>query len=243
MEALTDPAGRFFNPDPRVTVVPLSEGRSCYVIDDVLARPEAVVQWAASAAFEPPVGYPYPGLFCDLPAALTQRVADHFAQQVRGRMGARRTLEHSVRLSMVTVPPVDLEPRQWQCHRDRVSDRDDILFAASVLYLFREPALGGTSFYAPRLPSAQTDRLLIDSQMLEAREFSARYGLEPGYMAGGNAYFEQVAAIPAAWNRAIFYDGGLFHSADIDNPDLLCADPMRGRLTLNSFFTCRRNAR
>jgi hypothetical protein len=40
----------------------------------------------------------------------------------------------------------------------------------------------------------------------------------------------------------LFYDGGLFHSGDIDEPGLLSPDPSRGRLTLNSFFTCRRNA-
>jgi hypothetical protein len=46
----------------------------------------------------------------------------------------------------------------------------------------------------------------------------------------------------AAWNRMIFYDGGLFHSADISQPSLNSADPRTGRLTLNGFFTCRRNA-
>jgi hypothetical protein len=62
-------------------------------------------------------------------------------------------------------------------------------------------------------------------------------------MAGSNAYFERIAQVPATWNRAIFYDGGLFHSADVDQPVLLSSDPLRGRLTLNSFFTCSRKAR
>jgi hypothetical protein len=78
--------------------------------------------------------------------------------------------------------------------------------------------------------------------LLDAREFGARYGLQPGYMASSNAYFERVAQVSAAWNRVIFYDGGLFHSADVDQPGLLSRDPARGRLTLNSFFTCKRNA-
>jgi hypothetical protein len=41
----------------------------------------------------------------------------------------------------------------------------------------------------------------------------------------------------------IYYDGGLFHSGDIGEPSQLSADPRVGRLTLNGFFTCRRNAR
>jgi hypothetical protein len=79
--------------------------------------------------------------------------------------------------------------------------------------------------------------------MLSAADFSARYGLQAGYMNGSNPYFKRVAQVPAAWNRMIYYDGGQFHSADIDAPQALSADPRAGRLTLNAFFTCRRNAR
>jgi hypothetical protein len=162
---------------------------------------------------------------------------------VRKLVGARRTVDMSVRLSMVTLPPSRLDPLQWQCHRDRVADDPKAwLFAASVLYLFRDPGLGGTSFYVPRLSPEETDRLLADSQLLNAHDFSARYGLQAGYMAGSNDYFERIAQVRAAWNRMIFYDGGLFHSADVDQAALLSAEPSRGRLTLNGFFTCRRSA-
>ena len=61
-------------------------------------------------------------------------------------------------------------------------------------------------------------------------------------MTASNAYFERIATVPAAWNRLIFYDGGLFHSAHIEQPALLASDPTRGRLTLNGFFTCRRHS-
>ena len=63
-----------------------------------------------------------------------------------------------------------------------------------------------------------------------------------GYMTGSNAYFERVAKINAAWNRAIFYDGSLFHGPDVDQPSLLSDDVLRGRLTLNGFFGCKRQA-
>ena len=244
MSAWLDSAGRFFNPELRVSVVPLTRDQHCLVIDNALANPEGLIDWASASVFNPPVGYPYPGLVLETPAAITQCVADFFAQHVRKRMGARRTLDLTLRLSMVTLAPAELEPRQWQCHRDRVADdANQFLFAASVLYLFRDPALGGTSFYVPRQSAVQTDRIVADSQMLDTSEFSARYGLEPGYMAGSNAYFEQVAKLPAAWNRMIFYDGGQFHSAEVEKPALLSADPRRGRLTLNGFFTCQRSAR
>lgn len=243
MTAWWDGMGPFFNPDPTISVLPLAGDQCCVVIDDALTDPQALVTWAAGQTFEAPAGYPYPGLVLDAPMALRMRCADYFALHVRGRLRARRTLDATARLSMVTQPPAELEPRQWQCHRDRVvDDPRAYLFAASVLYLFRDPALGGTSFYVPRQSAAETDRLLADSQLLDAKEFSARYGLAPGYMAGSNAYFERIAQVPAAWNRVVYYDGGIFHSADVGRPDCLGADPTRGRLTLNSFFTCRRNA-
>jgi hypothetical protein len=85
--------------------------------------------------------------------------------------------------------------------------------------------------------------VVADSQALDAQAFSARYGWQPGYMNGSNDHFERVAQVPAAWNRMIFYNGGLFHSADVAEPARMRADALRGRLTLNSFITCRKSAR
>jgi Family of unknown function (DUF6445) len=243
MTAWLDTTGRLFNPQPTIQVVPLVDGQCCVVVDDVLAHPQLLVDWAASQQFKGPVGYPYPGVVANVPPELSQRVADHFALFARKPLGGRRTLDATVRLSVVSQAPQTLEPRQWQCHRDRVADDPRaMLFAASVLYLFDNPALGGTSFYQPRQSSDATDQMLADSQLLDATTFSARYGLQPGYMAGSNAYFERIGQVAARWNRAIFYDGGLFHSADVDETGPLSADVGRGRLTLNSFFSCKRNA-
>lgn len=238
-----DGDARFFNPRPAISSVPLPGGLEVVVIDDVLLDPDGLVEWARTQAFQPPDGFPYPGVIVGAPGGLAARCADFFAQHARTRLRARRTLGHDMRLSMVTTPPSLLDPRQWQCHRDRVTTDPGIVFVASVLYLFRNPALGGTSFYVPRQSAADTDRIQYDSQTLEPRQFAARYGLSAGYMDGSNAYFDCVARVPAAWNRMILYDAGFFHSGDIGRPDLLTADPATARLTLNGFFTCRRQAR
>ncbi|MDE2081058.1 MAG: hypothetical protein KGI90_06890 [Burkholderiales bacterium] len=236
--------GPLFNPRPAVRVLTLARDQHCVVIDELLARPEDLVDWACGQTFQPPRGVPYPGLLLPAPAALAQAVADCFAQHARGRIGGRRTLEAAVRLAMVTLPPEALAPCQWQCHRDRIAaDPARVLFAASVLYLFRDPALGGTSFYRPRLPPAEVERMVADSQQLGAAEFRARWGVAPGYMTGSNDHFERIAQVPAAWNRMILYDGGLFHSGDVEQPQRLSPDPARGRLTLNGFFTCTRALR
>jgi uncharacterized protein DUF6445 len=244
MSEWLDSAGRFFNPAPRISVIQITSEQVCVIVDEALSHPEGLISWAAAQSFVPPRDYPYPGVVTDAPAAVTQRVEEHFAQHARSRLKARRTLGVVVRPSLVTVPPGELEPIQWQCHRDRLAaEPDRVLFAAMVLYLFRDPALGGTSFYRPRQSADQTERMIADSEALGGAEFGARYGLRAGYMLGSNQHFECIATVPAAWNRMIFYDGGLFHSADIGEPSRLSADPRVGRLTLNGFFTCRRNAR
>ncbi|GAH33624.1 unnamed protein product, partial [marine sediment metagenome] len=55
-------------------------------------------------------------------------------------------------------------------------------------------------------------------------------------------WFVHIGRVAAKWNRIVFYDGSMLHSGDIFAPDRLSADPLRGRLTLNGFFTSRRNA-
>jgi hypothetical protein len=237
-----DGDGRFFNPDLRISTLPLGFGHEVLIIDDVLLDPEGLVDWARQREFHAP-NFAYPGLIVPGPKALSARFLDFFMQHARTPLGARRTISHDIRLSMVCTPPEQLDPRQWQCHRDEVSTDPAVLFVGSVLYLFRDPALGGTSFYVPRQSPEATDRILYDSQTLAAPQFAARYDLEPGYMDGSNAYFGCVARVPAAWNRMILYDAGIFHSGDIGRPYLLTTDPATARLTLNGFFSCRRQGR
>jgi len=242
MEPWLDANGRFFNPQVTLRWLRLKSGAPYCVIDDALANPHGLAQWAKSQRYSQPP-YPYPGVVCEVPP-ITALVADFFAQHIRTALGARRTLSSVSRLSMVTKAPHLLAPCQWQCHRDRVDAPPvDVVLAASVLYLFHDQQLGGTSFYAPRQSPEATERMVIDSQLLAADAFSARYGLSAGYMAGSNAYFERTDRAEAVWNRMIFYDGDVFHSGDVGEAQHLSPDPERGRLTLNSFFTCKRSAR
>jgi hypothetical protein len=111
-----------------------------------------------------------------------------------------------------------------------------------VLYLFKDESLGASSFYEPARPARETAELFDDASHLSAEAFALRYALEPGYIHTSNNYFTRIGGIPAKWNRLIFYDGGELHSGDITAPEKLSHDPLAGRLTLNGFFTCRRNA-
>ncbi len=46
MNEWLDSAGRCFNPNPRVSVLPLTAGQVCVVVDEVLANPDGLVAWA-----------------------------------------------------------------------------------------------------------------------------------------------------------------------------------------------------
>ena len=226
-----------FNPSPRVSTLAL-RGGVCLVIDDALLNPAAWVAHAASERLTPPP-YPYPGLVADAPA-LAERQADFVAQHALPCLGVRQLLAGNARWSLVTTPPEQLQPVQWQCHVDLPSTPADQLIAASVLYLFEDPRQGGTSFYVPRRPAAELDAMILDSLKLDGQRFAAQHGVARGYMTGSNTWYEQVLQVPAVFNRMILYDATVFHSGQIEHPELLSTDPQRGRLTLNGFFRFRR---
>lgn len=233
-----------FNPRPRIDAIAIADGHVCYVVDDALLEPQRWVDYAAERAteFERSPHNAYPGPELRMPDEISANLDAFFATHVRRLLHARRTLRMYSRLSLATASPETLNPRQWICHRDRMAVETGQCIAASVLYLFRNSTLGGTSFFIPRRPAHEIAVLVHESGTLPSADFARKYGLPPGYMTASNAWFEKVLTVPAQWNRLIFYDGSLFHCGDIASPDKLSDDPRTGRLTLNGFFTCRRNA-
>lgn len=118
---------------------------------DILEDPQ---EWVDTASrhrdrFEPS-SFAYPGLELALSSRVLSLFAEFFAAHARKRLGGRRTLGVTARYSIATLQPHELLARQWLCHRDSAGMPADLCMAASVLYLFRDEALGGTSFYRPR---------------------------------------------------------------------------------------------
>lgn len=228
-----------FNPQPRVEVVPIGGRQACYVIDDALLEPERLVALAVEqrARFVEAPHNAYPGLELRMPEAFSAALDQFFRLRVRDRLGVRRVQRMYSRLSLVTRPPQALTPPQWLPHRDRMQKVPGECVSASVLYLFRDPALGGTRFYRQKQPERETARLLYDSVVLSTADFRARYPVDAGYMGESNAFFDHALTIEPKWNRLVFYDGDVFHSGDIRAPERLSDDPAAGRLTLNGFFT------
>jgi hypothetical protein len=235
-----------FNPRPHLQQVHIAPGHSAYVIDDALTEPQRWIDLAAQHrtdfARSPHNAFPGPEL--RLPDPLSARLGEYFSQHVRSRLGARRIERCYARLSLATLQPAQLEPRQWIAHRDRLEPEPGKLTAACVLYLFHDQALGGTAFFTPKRPMPETRLMIHESGQLDGAAFAAKYGLAPGYMTAGNAWFEKTASIAPRLNRLVFYDGGaVFHTSDIALPEKLSDDARIGRLTLNGFFVCRAAAK
>lgn len=237
-----------FNPGARIEAVPLDPvhlpGKLCLVVDDFLLNPQAMVELAVAwrRHFLSPGTSVYPGLELWMPPAVTGLLDEWFRQHARAALGARRSLRTDCRLSMVTLPPDALQPTQWFCHRDNPGLDANLVRCASVLYLFHDAGFGGTSLYRPTRPMDEIERMVQDTVRLDAEAFCSRWDIAPGYMHGSNAYFERVLQVPARFNRAVFYDGGVFHCSDNGPAGELSDDPRQGRLTLNGFFTCTRVA-
>lgn len=217
----------------------------CHVVDGALENPEAWRAFAVAArgAFRDAPHNAFPGPELRLPEPAAAGLGTYFDERFRASFDGRRTERFYARLSMVTRAPEQLMPWQWQPHVDQLATSPEQSIAASVLYLFDDPALGGTAFYRPKRPAAELLPMIEDSSRLPPAEFSAKHGVAPGYMTESNDWYEKVASVPAAYNRLIVYSGTVFHSGEIAHPERLSDDPAIGRLTLNGFFTCRRRAR
>jgi hypothetical protein len=231
------------NPRPRIERIAIGPRHDCFVIDDALLEPERWVEYATAHRdeFAELERNAYPGIELPLPEPAEAQLEAFFALHLRRRLGARRTLRRMARLSLATTAPDRLAPRQCFCHADHLDVPPGHAIAASVLYLFRDPALGGTGFYMPKKPPGEIARLVRAATEWPAERFHGETGIARGYMTDTNAWFHKVLAVEPRWNRMVVYPGTVLHSADIASPQLLSADPRLGRLTINGFFACTRS--
>ena len=87
---------------------------------------------------------------------------------------------------MVTTPPQTLRPNQWICHRDSDGLDAQQSVQASVLYLFKDETLGGTSFCEQIRSAEETAQLFRDAEKFSASDFAQKYSIEPGYINQSN---------------------------------------------------------
>ena len=229
------------NPRPVVSVVPLFDGHQCVIVDNFLAEPETMVEYAAlqRAEFLDSVGNYYPGPELPLTGRFVSSVQEAFLLHARAPLKARRVLGTVCRLSLATKRAEQLLPGQRMPHRDSY-DLDPMEgVGAMVLYLFEDQRLGGTNFFKPKVPPAEITALLRELKRMEQAGESPVPAKPPTFAIASDDHFEKVLTVEPRFNRAIFYNGQLFHSGHLAAPELLADDPAVGRLTVNAFFKLR----
>lgn len=233
-----------FNPNATIKVVPLFDEHNCIVIDDFLRDPKALVSFAKSnrANFLYDEDNYFPGLEMGMGREFALSLEQYFTLQMRRYFNARRQLGVSCRISMTTLQASELNSLQRLCHRDADTFPDGVGIAAAVVYLFQDSKLGGTSFYRPKLSDDVTRELLKKAQESSSETCTTLLNTKPGYLNASNEYFELMETITAKWNRAIFYEGTIFHAAQITQPNALTNDPETARLALNGFFKFKKMA-
>ncbi len=214
--------------------------RKCVLVDDALPAPEQLRELAAKhwAAFTPPQANAFPGPELALPETAAWGLAQAIqalAAEYLGMPTAPQALQSVfARLSVVTRKAHELDPIQRLCHRDRLAAPPGSRVLAAVLYLFHDPALGGTNFFSPTDPERIAERMAIAASASHA-ELDAHIGPARGYLCTSNAWFTHTATVPARFNRLLAYDGSEFHGSAIEDAALLQANPDRGRLAINVF--------
>jgi Family of unknown function (DUF6445) len=231
------------NPKLHIELVHVAEGQACAVIDDFLLNPEAAVTFACdrSDRFEAQERA-YPGLV--LPVGNTPLEAvNRFIQTELSRLFnfCRGGITFHSQLSLTMLQPDQFTWIQRLCHTDPRLEPGRMNLAA-LLYLFKDPELGGTGFYRWKEPEFWREMTSLqrddpDAGLDVLRERFEMFRQPARYMTESNEAAELLDVAPAKFNRLIFYSGELPHSAHITHPERLSADPQTGRLTLNWFVS------
>lgn len=211
------------------------EAAPLLVIDNMVADPDALVEYAAGKYFSDVASY-YPGVRSKAPLTYQQFVLTHmrglFSEYFGVQPGTLRfTMCH---FSVVTTPPAMLTHLQCIPHVDSVFGNE----LAFVHYLFRRD-LGGTSFYRHR----RTGFEFID-QARRSEYFACveeeKHGPnkpEARYINGSTALYEEVGRQEGIFNRLVIYRRNSLHSGSIREDFVPDPDPRTGRLSINGFLT------
>jgi hypothetical protein len=225
------------NPHPAMRINKLAlgaEGAPLLVIDQLLAEPERLVEAAARTEFADQ-GSMFPGLRAAAPLSyrsLLESVLNPLLRDCFGLAPGRFDFP-MCHYSLVAQPPAQLRFLQRVPHIDSVG-ADGL---ATVHYLFHGD-WGGTAFYRHRstgFESVAAARGETYFRELE-RESHGDAAARAGYIDGDTALFERIASVDAAYNRLIVYRRNCLHSGNIDSTRVPPADPLTGRLSINSFI-------
>lgn len=227
------------HPDLRVRVEHVGTQKiPLLVVDDFVARPEQLVDYAATRVTLAPPTDKYPGLRAPAPACYFDVLRKGLTRAINQAYSLPNLELHSAisYLCVVTTRPEDLDPVQCLPHIDGTAPNG----FSSVHYLC-SPTYAGTSLYRHRstgyelVPEFRHARYrAVLEQELRDRPLTTR-----GYINGDTELFERIASTEVAFNRLVLYPSYALHSADIDRHFAFDPDPRTGRFSVNSWLQMR----
>ena len=224
-------------PSPRVSLHMVGHEREpVLVIDGVMRRAAALVDYAAAEVSFAPAGIPgggYPGIRAPAPlnyVGALVRAMDPLVRRAFGLDGVALA-RAECNFSLVTTRPGDLLPLQRVPHVDTV---DPLQFA--YLHFLCDGRFGGTAFYRHRATGfeALTPERAAPYEAARDRELAVAPPT-PAYINGDTPCFERTAAFDARFDRLLIYRSRVLHSGHINPTAELSPDPRGGRLTANVF--------
>jgi hypothetical protein len=223
------------HPDIRISQRTIGEeGAPLLVIDNLVSDPDRLVRKASSSHFlkQPTM---FPGIRAPAPLSYQQFLQDLLNPLLQKCFGLEpaRFVFPMCHFSLVTQAPQELAFLQRVPHIDSV--RGDGL--ATVHYLFRGN-WGGTAFYRHRKSGFEyidekRHRAYFDCLAHESLHDDATGA---GYIDEDTALFQRIADVEGVFNRMVVYRRNSLHSGRIDNTQVPPADPVTGRLSINSFI-------
>ena len=221
----------------------VGESRSpVVVIDDFTGSVDEIVAVAGDLGpFVAPEGTSYPGVrrfitkTDESAYAYVMNACRTAAPLVGQAFGVRGFDLREANFSMMTVQPGNLQPIQKAPHFDDVHQN---IFA--LLHYLRVPAGTGTAFFRHRATNIERVTTTNGMRLYAATlAETATLPADAGYIHGSNQFYEQIAAVEAAPDRAIIYNSTLLHSAIVPPTMSFGSSPEQVRLTGNIFLLGR----
>jgi hypothetical protein len=226
-----------FNQNASVSSVRVGECPiSVTVADDVLLRPQQLVEVGLGLEFAEDDSNLYPGIRARVPQGFSRP----FHAWLTRTLHCTGVLDESSYIhddasffSIVNKSRANLLPLQRIPHYDSTDPR---VFAA-VIYLF-DRAHSGTSFYRHRTTGYEK----IGVENKENYKISLNRNMKnlgpPAreYTNGSNALFERTHSVDSAFNRIVIYSGSVLHAADIDGSLFSGNECGKWRLTISSLL-------
>lgn len=211
------------------------ERQSIIVVDNFIAQPEQLIDYAASNEGLHSAKGLYPGVRANSPSAYMELVRARLGELIckTFRISPQNVADVESFLSIVSTPPEQLQVPQRIPHIDGANPND-----IAFLHYLCDERYGGTSFYRHKSTGHEyVDRTRFKPYIEVLGQEIAALDLHPvQYMNGDNALFERIATMEAKFNRLIIYRGTSLHSGDIGSDYDFNIDPRSGRLTVTSFL-------